>query len=110
MRADDESPLVVPQTRSTFHLHGQSRAGQRFLESKRTRKVAIPKNGHLGVSGFARTGTPDVPYLSTEMAEESSGVSLICSTNFTLCRTDCAGNRKNSSNLRTVDTLHCGKW
>jgi hypothetical protein len=24
-------------------------AGQRFLEAKRTRKVAIPKNGHLGV-------------------------------------------------------------
>lgn len=29
-------------------------AGQRFLEAKRTRKVAIPKNGHLGVFPASR--------------------------------------------------------
>ena len=32
-------------------------AGQCFLEAKPTRKVAIPKNGHLGFSSFTRTGT-----------------------------------------------------
>jgi len=38
----------------------------------RTRKVAIPKNGHLGVSSFARTVTLDAPYIYTETAKRSS--------------------------------------
>jgi hypothetical protein len=52
-------------------------AGQRFLEAKRTRKVAIQKNGHLGVFQLREDrdpGTPDLPYLSTGTAERSFGV------------------------------------
>jgi hypothetical protein len=43
-------------------------------KQKRTCKVAIPKNGHLGVFQLRedQPGTLDAPYISTETAERSS--------------------------------------
>ena len=37
-------------------------AGQRFLEAKPTRKVAIPKNGHLGVFQLHEDAGCAVPF------------------------------------------------
>jgi hypothetical protein len=65
--------LLVVRNRSRRQLEFAEAAGQRLPRSKAVHaKWPSRRTATLGFSSFARTGTPDVPYLSTETAEQSS--------------------------------------
>jgi hypothetical protein len=51
MRADDESPLVVPEAQSAFHLHAQRNAFRR-RDVRLQRSVFAPRNPRFGLAAM----------------------------------------------------------